>query len=522
MESKEILSYCVDKGLLIDPGLLSLLSETNDLESSKLIIERLRNHTHQRIITKTLFEQNKEKMSEFFLTLSGKDPKNMERLKIKLGLQIEISKENFSSSSLKEVTSREGEVSLDDNLIKVDFSTSVSNKKIEVGDFVKNMRDRFNQTRKILQDHSELDELVSINKLSRGRKSSIIGIIYSKSVTKNKNILMEVEDFTGRTRVLVNQNRPEIYKQAEDIALDSVIGFSGSGNNEIFFANGIVFPDASVSEKKYSLNEEYALFIGDVHYGSKLFMGDQFSKFIDYLNGKTGAEEVKKIKYLFIVGDLIAGVGVYPGQNHELVLDDLVAQFQGFAELLGKIRGDIKIIISPGNHDGVRLLEPQPPFDEKYAWPLYNMKNVIITGNPAAVNIAASEDFSGFDLLTYHGFSYPFYANNTPSLIESGMNSPDKIMAYLLKNRHLAPTYSSSQYIPLEEDSLVIKNVPDIFVSGHTHKCAVTSYNNILLISVASWEKETEYQKRVGNKPDFCKVPMINLKTREIKLLDFE
>ena len=32
----------------------------------------------------------------------------------------------------------------------------------------------------------------------------------------------------------------------------------------------------------------------------------------------------------------------------------------------------------------------------------------------------------------------------------------------------------------------------------------------------------TPYQEKFGNEPDHCKVPMLNLKTRAIKLLDFE
>ena len=154
--------------------------------------------------------------------------------------------------------------------------------------------------------------------------------------------------------------------------------------------------------------------------------------------------------------------------------------------------------------------------------PLYNLKNVILAGNPCYVNVAATEDFSGFDILTYHGFSYPFYANVIPSLIETGLNMPEKIMTYLLKNRHLAPTYASIQSFPSDKDELVIKKVPDIFVSGHLHKCAVSSYNGILLISNSTWEDETENQKKRGVKPDLCKVPVFNLKTGAIKILDFE
>jgi len=95
-------------------------------------------------------------------------------------------------------------------------------------------------------------------------------------------------------------------------------------------------------------------------------------------------------------------------------------------------------------------------------------------------------------------------------------------MKYLLKHRHLAPTYTSNQFFPLEKDGLLIRKTPDIFVSGHTHKSGVTYFNNVLIISVSSWEGLTSYQEKFGNKPDHCKVPMLNLKTRQIKILDFE
>ena len=53
--------------------------------------------------------------------------------------------------------------------------------------------------------------------------------------------------------------------------------------------------------------------------------------------------EVDKIKYLFIVGDLVTGVGNYPNQEGDLAISNLEEQFQGIAELLGKIKKDIKL-----------------------------------------------------------------------------------------------------------------------------------------------------------------------------------
>lgn len=515
MGKEEILHFCIQKGLLLDEEVLKLFSEASDLDSVKLIIEKIRTHTQKRIITKNLFDENKEQVCRVFSTLPQENQRQLEKLKIKLGLSIEISKE-IEKPVMKETDFSRG--------VEVSSVFSETQKKIEAGDFVHYFRNRLVEMRKILQEHAELTNLVSINKLSSRTQGSIIGIVSDKRVTKNKNIIFEVEDLTGKVKVLVNQNKPDIYKKAEDISLDSVLGFVGSGSNEIFFVNDIIFPEINLIERKNSPVEEYALFLGDVHFGSKLFMKDNFLKFIDYLNGKLpNTPEVEKINYLFIVGDLVAGVGNYPTQERDLHIYDIEEQFIGLAELLKKIPKRIQIIISPGNHDGVRLMEPQPTLKEKYAWAIYDLDNVFMTGNPAYVTLGAKKGFSGFQVLTYHGFSFPFFANTIPSLItENAMNSPDKIMAYLLKNRHLAPTHTAVQYFPHEEDPLIIKNVPDIFVSGHTHKSGVSYYNNVLTISISSWEAKTEYMEKMGNEPDFCKVPMFNLKTRAVKILDFE
>ena len=93
MNSKEILKFCLEKGLLLDKEVLSLFSEADDLDSVKLIIEKIKSSTQQRIITKNIFNENREQVSQFFLNLPKENQKKFERLKIKLGWSIEISKE---------------------------------------------------------------------------------------------------------------------------------------------------------------------------------------------------------------------------------------------------------------------------------------------------------------------------------------------------------------------------------------------------------------------------------------------
>ena len=537
-QNKEILKFCVEKGFLVDSDLLELFNETSDVESVKLIIERAKTYTHQNILTKNLFERNREQLNKFFLDLPEENKKNLEGLRIKLGLSIEISKVGNFDEDVKTEIKLLSDINLNkeqDSLEKNNFEKNVNilsytpknHDKLEVKDFVNHFRKRFSDLKEILQERFELDNLLSIDKLSKNKRGvSVIGMVYNKSVTKNKNILLEVEDLTGRIKILVSKSKIDVYKIAEEICLDSVLGFRCSGDDKILFANGIFFPDSKIPERKRSPLEEYALFIGDLHFGSKLFLKEGFFRFFDYLTGKVDRskeDEIKKIKYLFITGDLVTGVGNYPEQEKDLNILDLEEQFIELAKILEKIPKHIKIIISPGNHDGVRIMEPQPVFDIKYAWPLYQLKNVIITENPCMLNIGAQDNFVGFDVLTYHGFSYPYYAGTIPELIKKkAMNSPEEIMKYLLKHRHLAPTHGSTQSYPHKEDRLMIKNVPDIFVSGHTHKCGVSYYNNVLVISTSCWEAMTPYQEKFGNEPDHCKVPMLNLKTRAVKILDFE
>lgn len=523
MNTQEILNFCLENGLLVDREVLGLFNETNDLESVKLILEKIKNQTQQKIITKTTFDKNKEEVNKVISNLPEENQKSLEKLKIKLGLNIEISREISRESQKNNIEKKEVENNVED--VQIISTLPSLSKKLEVNDFVQYFRARLNEMKKYLHDHSELNNLVSIDKISNNRQTfSVIGIVFDKRVTKNKNILLDVEDLTGRIRVLINQNNSKVYELAENITLDSVLGFKGSGNKEIMFASEIIYPDSMLQERKYSNKDENVLFIGDLHVGSKLFMEKNFLKFIDYLNGKIpNIPEVDKIKYLFIIGDLIAGVGIYPEQENDLVIPDVEEQYMKVAELLGKIRKDIKIIISPGNHDALRIMEPQPLLDEKYAWPLYKMKNVILTGNPASVNIGINENFSGFNVLTYHGYSYHYYGSYVPELISSeAVHHPELIMKYLLKYRHLAPTHSSTLYFPSEKDPFIIRKIPDIFVSAHTHKSGIVYYNNILVVSSSTWESLTPFQEKMGNQPDFCKVPMFNLKTRAVKILDFE
>ena len=60
------------------------------------------------------------------------------------------------------------------------------------------------------------------------------------------------------------------------------------------------------------------------------------------------------INYLVIAGDVVDGIGIFPGQDKELAISDIYEQYEKAAQYLNAVPKHIKIIISPGNHDAVR------------------------------------------------------------------------------------------------------------------------------------------------------------------------
>ncbi len=403
-------------------------------------------------------------------------------------------------------------------------------KKRNVQHFVKYFKARYELIRKILENRVELNDAISIRRLSNNNdreKISIIGLVVEKSSTKNGNICLKIEDPTGILKTIVMKNKPDSFDIAENLTLDEVIGLVGNYNGQVMFVNEVILPDLPNRPYKKSPDDISAAFISDLHIGSNMFLPDDFMKFIKWINGETGTEKQKKIaksiKYLFIAGDLVDGIGIYPGQEDELLINDIIGQYDKCAEYLSMLRKDLKIIICPGNHDAVRIAEPQPAIEKRFAKALYEMPNVTMVSNPSVININSSEKFPGFDILLYHGYSFDYYIANISSLRNNGgYDRGDLLMKLLLQKRHLAPTHTSTLYIPdEEEDPLVISNDIDFFITGHIHKLAISNYKTTTMICCSCWQDKTAFQEKVGHHPEPGRVPIVNLKTREINIMKF-
>jgi len=414
--------------------------------------------------------------------------------------------------------------------VEVTFSYDKPAKKRTYDDFVAHWKHRFNGLTNLLRGRQELQGVMSISRLltQTNNRVTLIGMISEKTITKNNNIILKLEDPTGEITVIITQREPKLHEQAINLVLDEVIGVTGGCKDKTVFADKILHPDIPLGkELKKQQEEEYMIVIGDPQVGNKHFLTKEWKLMTAWLNGKLGTDAQKsvaaKVKYAIIVGDLIEGVGIYPNQEDDLEILDVTKQYERFSELASKIPKHIHLVACPGNHDAGRIAEPQPPIYKDFGKSVYALPNMTVISSPGMVTIGKTPTFPGFDILIYHGYSLPYYADNIPAIMNAGgLKVIDKIMKFHLQRRHLAVTHKSNRYIPdAEEDPLIIKTIPDFYFTGHIHSISTGNYRNVTMINAGAWTGITEDQIKRGLEPEPARLPIINLKTREVTIMNF-
>lgn len=515
---KEILDAIKEKGILVEKEIFDLVAEFHNPLIAKTFLERLEKVSGQKLITRNILTKNVGYVREFVNQLPGEDKNVAEKIFINLGLSLEVKREqeilDASSKNIKEAGQQN---------YKVFYAATIPNKKLEVKDFAGHFRARFQQLQRILMQRIELQKnLVSINKISSDRASlSIIGIVTAKRATKNKNLIITFEDLTGEAKALVKFGS-EVFEKAEELQLDDVVGVKVSGSRDFLFVHDLFYPDAILFQKVKFEKDVNVAFLSDAHCGSNRHLAKSFKRFLEWINSEDST--AKKIRYLFFVGDNVDGVGVFPGQEEVLNLKTMFEQYELLSSYLKKIPPKITIFMCPGQHDAARVAEPQPIISRKYAPQLYEMENLVLVTNPAAIKLYEGD--KEFTVLMYHGASMNAMINEIKSL--RAMNAytcPAKVVEQMLKRRHLAPMYGVSHsivYVPNRDlDPLVIGEVPDVLCTGEVHHLDIGSYNGVLIITGSCWQARTPWEEKVGHIPDPCKMPVLNLKTRELKVFDF-
>ena len=390
----------------------------------------------------------------------------------------------------------------------------ISKEEKDVPEFLGYYNDRYDEMKKMLMRHREMKSATTINRLERrnkGEEATTIGLVNDKYSTRNGKYIVEIEDKTGTFKVLAEE------REGDRIIQDEVIGVQGSLGGDIIYADSIVRPDMPIPQgMKNTEQKVQAAYISDLHIGSQDTLHKRMDRFADWLS----TDDAKDIGYLVITGDLVEGVGVYPGQDEELDIADIYKQYEAFEQWFEKIPDDIQVIAGPGNHDITRLAEPQPRIDADVFPNITDYNNFHLVQNPQTVKLHAVES-KGIKNLMYHGYSFDGHADQIQELREKAYDEPHHLMIDLLKRRHLAPMFGSNLIAPDGNDPMVIREEPDVFVAGHFHSHANSSYKGTNVICSSTFQAQTDFQKRVGHEPDPGKVTVLDYKTRNTEVKQF-
>jgi len=398
----------------------------------------------------------------------------------------------------------------------------ITNKTLSQGsveDFHKLFLDKYNFLSGIIKNRMNFDNISIADAKTKikNTKVDIIGMVYEKRLSKNGNLVLSIDDLTSEVKLVIVNKDEKAFLKAKEILLDNVVGFKCSVlSQNMFVVNEYVFPDIPFVPRNIDLpDDKYLAIIGDSHIGSVFFREKEFSKFIDWLNNESGDTSVSsKVKYLIIAGDLVDGIGVYPAQFDNLAITDIYKQYELFEQYILKIRKDIDIFIISGNHDAVRLSDPQPAIAEEYLPNLYKQKNVHIMGSPSMVVI------EGYKTLMYHGASlFGIYAEIRDAI----MSKPDLAMKEILLRRDFMAQYGAREtFVPIEKDFMLVREVPDIFVTADVHHHAYSKYKNTHMFCASCWQTTTPYQIELGHIPTISKVLLFNLKNEKVTIEDFK
>jgi len=374
---------------------------------------------------------------------------------------------------------------------------------------------RFRALARLMKGRPELAGQRPIRDVRRGDGStSVVGLVRDVRQTPEKHhIILHLEDETGAMEVFV----PRDSAPAKLTFLpDEVVGLVLSvprDSDKIPRAVSVHRPDVPASRPVgRSTRPSRALFLSDLHIGSRSFMDGPWGALMEFLRGRGPKPEVaREIAHVVIAGDLVDGIGIYPNQESDLLIGDVFEQYEELGRRLRELPERLNVVLLPGNHDAVCPAEPQPPLPEEFGAKL--PPNVRSVANPSTFAL------DGVVVEAYHGRAFD---DLIPALPGMSYARPTEVMKRMLAMRHLAPIYGGrTPLAPLARDGLVIDPVPDILVTGHAHTYGVDQYRGILLLNASTWQAETEYQRMRNISPVPARAAVVDLTDLSVESFDF-
>lgn len=387
--------------------------------------------------------------------------------------------------------------------------TGNSTCEAKVEDFANYIRSRFNILSKIIEEnHTECHYHLKISKAKTLMSEvCIIGMVYDVAKTKNGHLIVTIEDMEDTCSAFINR---EDELMNEPFVTDEVVGLLGKFTESGLFIIKQVFRPSVPKRHKWEESDSTAsvAFISDIHVGSKEFIKSGWDNMTRWLKHNAMEQE---INYVILAGDVVDGIGAYPGQEKDLAELSIYKQYDMLADCLKDIPDHIQILMQPGNHDACRLAEPQPALKDVYTHTIDSSVN--ITGNPVTV------DIEGRIITSYHGKSFDDWIGAVRGM---SYENPIPVMEHMIEKRHLAPIYGKKNALaPEKKDYLALQTLPDILITGHIHNLGVADYKGIKLLNSSTYQAQTDYQKSHNFNPVPCILPIVNLGTGRIVQKNF-
>jgi DNA polymerase II small subunit len=374
---------------------------------------------------------------------------------------------------------------------------------------------RYRALSRLLRGRPQLPNVRPIHELRASEgTASVLGMVRGVRETPQRHhLIVTLDDESGSLEVLVPKGSPGA---RVTFLSDEVVGVRLEFSKEpgkIPRAATVERPDVPADRRSArSPRGRRAIFLSDLPVGSRSFLAEPWSQLVEFLRGRGPHPELAgSIDYVAIAGDLVDGIGVYPRQERDLAITDVVEQYVELGRRLAELPDRLTIVAIPGNHDAVCPAEPQPALPEMLARAL--PPNVRVLSNPSTFAL------DGVVVEAYHGRSFD---DLIPAIPGASYARPTEVMKRMLQMRHLAPIYGDrTPLAPLPHDGLVIDPAPDILVTGHAHTYGVDRYRGVLLLNASTWQAETEYQRMRNISPVPARAAVVDLASLGLVSLDF-
>lgn len=260
------LNYALNKGFQIHPNALKILESIDVKELKHVIKEVVKEKTRQRLF---LIKQD-----DLETVLGIKEDQNIEN------------EHRILFDPTSKITSAEGIVG---------YNRLFSN--------------RFLKLKKIISNRPEAKMLKSVASVKATKSKYdmyVCGLISERSSERNVTKLL-IEDASGTLESVVFDK--DLQKTADQLLIDQFVMLKIKiGKNGGFITRDVIVPDIPDHVLNRSKTEAFAVFLSDLHVGSKYFMKKEFDGFISWLSSPDPI--ARKVRFVILGGDVVDGVGI--------------------------------------------------------------------------------------------------------------------------------------------------------------------------------------------------------------------